>query len=97
MGLVRAGGWIAVALSVVILALAFLTTPQVILIVAPALVGGLAVISWPYSRPVLVVGALLIGATAIYTLIGGIGLLYAPSLAFIVRGILRSQRTVRTQ
>jgi len=96
MGLVRAGGWIAVALSVAILALAFLTTPQVILIVAPALFGGLAVISWPHSRPVLGVGALLIGATGIYSLFG-IGLLYVPSLAFIVPGILRPQRTARTK
>src|SRR5262245_54135867 len=94
-GTLRVGAWIAVALSVALLAIAFLTTPQVIVIVAPALVGGLAVIGWPHSRPALVVGALLIGATALYLLMGGIGWLYVPSLALIVRGILRPQPTVR--
>ena len=95
MGLVRAGGWIAVALSVVLVAIAFVTTPQVVVIVAPALVGGLAVIGWPHSRRVLVVSGLLIGATALSLLIGGIGLLYVPSIAFVVRGIVRPQPTVR--
>jgi hypothetical protein len=98
MGFVRTAGWITVGLSVALLArILLINNPEAILIVAPALVGGLAVIRWPGSRPVLLVGTLLIGATATYSLIGGVGLLYVPSLVLIVRGILRPRRMVRTQ
>jgi hypothetical protein len=95
---VRVGGWIAVGLSLALLArVIVIDNPEAILVVAPALIGGLVVVSWPGSRWSLITGAVLIGATAIYSLIGGVGLLYVPSLVLIVRGILRPQRMVRTQ
>jgi hypothetical protein len=96
MGFVKAAGWVAVGLSIALVARVLLIdNAEAILIVAPALIGGLAVVTWPRSRWVLVAAVLLIAATAIYSLIGGIGLLYIPSLVLIARGILRPQATVR--
>jgi hypothetical protein len=97
MGIVKAGGWIAVGLSIALVARVLLIdNAEAILVVAPALIGGLAVVTWPGTRWVLIAAALLIGAIAIYSLIGGIGLLYLPSLVLIVRDTLRPQPTVHT-
>src|SRR5512132_1503972 len=89
------GGWIAIGLSLALVARVFLINNQeAIIVVAPALIGGIAVVTWPRRRWVLIASLGLVGATATYSLIGGIGLLYLPSLVLIVRGALRPQRTV---
>jgi hypothetical protein len=98
MGLVRAGGWISIGLSLaLVVRVLLIDNPEAIIVVAPALIGGTAVVRWPHRRWVLVAAVVLVGATATYSLIGGIGLLYLPSLVLIVRGALRSQRTVYSQ
>jgi hypothetical protein len=97
MTLVKAGGWIAVGLSIaLVVRVLLIDNAEAILVVAPALIGGLAVVMWPGSRTVLIAAALLIAATAIYSLIGGISLLYVPSLVLIVRGSVRPQPTGHT-
>jgi hypothetical protein len=61
-------------------------------VIAPALIGCVAVVAWPWKRSTLVVALVLIGATAVYSLIGWIGFLYLPSLVLIVRGVVRPRR-----
>ena len=86
---VKIAGWIAVGVSVVLVARVLLIdNPEAIIIVVPALIGGVAVLAWPSKRSALVVALVLIGATAIYSLIGWIGLLYLPSLILILRGVV---------
>jgi hypothetical protein len=97
MGLVRAGGWIAIGLSLALVIRVLLIHNPEAITVAPALIGGTAVVSWPHRRWVLVAAVVLVGATATYSLIGGIGLLYLPSLVLIARGAIRPQRTVYGQ
>ena len=90
---VKIAGWIAVGVSLVLVARVLLIdNPKAIIIVAPALIGGVAVVAWPSKRSTLVVALVLIGATAIYSLIGWIGLLYLPSLILILRGVVRPRR-----
>jgi hypothetical protein len=71
--------------------------PEAIITIAPALIGGVAVVAWPWRRSTLVVALVLIGATAVYSLIGWIGFLYLPSLVFIVRGLVRPRRVPADQ
>jgi predicted branched-subunit amino acid permease len=98
MGFVKAGGWIAIGLSLALVARVLLiNNPEAIIVVAPAVIGGIAVVSWPRRRWVLIAALVLVGATATYSLVGGIGLLYIPSLVLIVRGALRPRRTVHSQ
>jgi hypothetical protein len=90
---VKIAGWIAVGVSLVLVARVLLiNNPEAIIIVAPAIIGGVAVVAWPSKRSTLVVALVLIGATAIYSLIGWIGLLYLPSLILILRGVARPRR-----
>jgi hypothetical protein len=90
---VKIAGWIAVGVSLVLVAgVLLINNPEAIIIVAPAIIGGVAVVAWPSKRSTLVVALVLIGATAIYSLIGWIGLLYLPSLILILRGVARPRR-----
>jgi hypothetical protein len=90
---VKIAGWIAVGVSLVLVARVLLIdNPEAIIIVAPALIGGVAVVAWPWRRSTLVVALVLIGATAVYSLIGWIGFLYLPSLVLIVRAVVRPRR-----
>ena len=90
---VKIAGWIAVGVSLALVArVLVIENPEAIIIVAPALIGGVAVVAWPWRRSTLVVAFVLIGATALYSLIGWIGLLYVPSLVLIVRGVVRPRR-----
>jgi hypothetical protein len=87
---VKIAGWIAVGVSLVLVARVLLIdNPEAIIIVAPALIGGVAVVAWPSRRSTLLVALVLIGATAVYSLIGWIGFLYLPSLVLIGRGVVR--------
>jgi hypothetical protein len=86
---VRIAGWITVGISVVLVARVLLIdNPEAIIIIAPALIGGVAVVAWPWKRSTLVGALVLIGATAVYLLIGWIGFLYLSSLVLIVRGVV---------
>jgi hypothetical protein len=90
---VKIAGWIAVGVSVVLIARVLLIdSPEAIIIVAPALIGGVAVVAWPWRRSTLVVALVLIGATTVYSMIGWIGFLYLPSLVLIVQGVVRPRR-----
>jgi hypothetical protein len=91
---VRIAGWITVGISLVLVARVLLIdNPEAIIIIAPALIGGVAVVAWPWRRSTLLVALVMIGATAVYSLIGWIGFLYLPSLVLIVRGVVRPRRT----
>jgi hypothetical protein len=90
---VKIAGWIAVGVSLLLVArLLLIGNPEAIIIVAPAFIGGVVVVAWPWRRSTLVVALVLIGATAVYSLIGWIGFLYLPSLVLIVRGVRRPRR-----
>ena len=90
---VKIAGWIAVGVSLVLVARVLLIGDlEAIIIVAPAFIGGVAVVAWPWRRSALVVAVVLIGATAVYSLIGWIGSLYLPSLVLIARGVVRPRR-----
>ena len=70
MGFVKAGGWIAIGLSLALVAhVILINNPEAIIVIAPALVGGIAVVSWPRRRWVLIAALVLVGATATYSLI----------------------------
>jgi hypothetical protein len=90
---VKIAGWIAVGVSLVLVARVLLIdNPEAIIIVVPSLLGGVAVVAWPWLRSTQVVALVLIGATAVYSLIGWIGFLYLPSLVLIARGVVRPRR-----
>jgi hypothetical protein len=98
MGSVRAGGWIAIGLSLaLVVRVVLINNPEAITVIAPAMIGGIAVVRWPPKRWVLIAALVLIGATATYSLFGGIGLLYIPSFVLIVGGALRPRRTAHSQ
>jgi hypothetical protein len=53
---VKIAGWISVGVSLVLVARVLLIdNPEAIIIVAPALIGGVAVVAWPWRRLTLVV------------------------------------------
>ena len=85
---VRIAGWITVGISLVPVARVLLIDNPEAIIIAPALIGRVAVVAWPWKRSTLVVALVLIGATAVYLLIGSIGFLYLSSLVLIVRGVV---------
>ena len=90
---VKIAGWIAVGVSLLLVArVLMIGNPEAIIVIAPALIGGVAVVARPWKRSTLVVALVLIGATAVYSLIGWIGFLYLPSLVLIVRGLVRPRR-----
>ena len=89
----KIAGWIAIGVSLVLVArVLMIGNPEAIIIIAPALIGGVAIVAWPWRRSTLVVALVLIGATAVYSLIGWIGFLYLPSLVLILRGLFRPRR-----
>jgi len=66
---------------------------EAIVIVAPALAGGLAGVGWPQKRIVLATAVILISVTAVLSLIGWIGLLYVPSLVLLIEAVIRRTST----
>ena len=68
--------------------------PGVFAILIPALTGALIAI-WRRGRVVLIASALLTAATASVLLIGGIGLLYVPSIVLFIWGAISSSQLVR--
>jgi hypothetical protein len=71
--------------------------PGVFVILFPALTGALLAI-WRRGRAVLIASALLTALTAVVSLIGGVGLLYVPSIVMFIWGAVSSERRdARTQ
>jgi len=65
--------------------------PAVFVILLPALIGALLAI-WRRGRAVLIASAFLTALTAVVSLIGGVGLLFVPSIAMFVWGAVLSGR-----
>jgi hypothetical protein len=65
--------------------------PGVLVILLPALVGALLAL-WREGRVVLIASALLTALTAVVSLIGGVGLLYVPSIVMFLWGAVSSAR-----
>jgi hypothetical protein len=65
--------------------------PAVVVILLPALAGALLALLYG-GRGVLIVAALLTALTAVVSLIGGVGLLYLPSVVLFLSGALSSER-----
>jgi hypothetical protein len=87
----RAAALLSLALTaVLIVRIIAIGKPGVFVVLAPALTGALLAI-WRQGRAILIVSALLTGATASVLLIGGVGLLYAPSIVMFAWGAISSQ------
>lgn len=65
--------------------------PEAFVILVPALAGGLLAI-WRPGRAVLIASAFLTVVTAGVSLIGGVGLLYIPSIVLFIRGAVSPER-----
>jgi hypothetical protein len=95
----KVGGWLALALSsALVVRVVAIDNPEALVIVAPALVGSLLAVIWPGVRGVSWTAVVLIGVTAVFSLIGWVGLLFVPSLVLLgstAVGLLRT-RSVRT-
>ncbi len=87
----RAAAALSLALTaVLILRIIAIGKPGVFVILIPALTGALLGI-WRRGRVALIASALLTAATASVLLIGGIGLLYAPSIVMFVWATISSE------
>jgi hypothetical protein len=87
----RAAALLSLALTtVLILRIIAIGKPGVFVVLAPALSGALLAI-WRQGRAILIASALLTGATASVLLIGGVGLLYAPSIVMFAWGAISSE------
>lgn len=90
MGSAKVGGWIALVLTLALVArVVAIHNLAALVILVPALGGGLIGVAWPQRRPVLAAAVVLIAITAALSLIGGVGLLYAPSLILMGRSAIR--------
>lgn len=68
--------------------------PGVFIILFPALAGALLAL-WKRGRATLVVSAVLTALTAVVILIGGVGLLYLPSVVMFAWGAALSEGRAR--
>lgn len=66
--------------------------PEALVILAPAIAGGLLGLAMPRSRPALLIAAALVFATAVFLLIGYAGFLYVPSIVLLVWAALHSNQ-----
>jgi hypothetical protein len=90
----KVGAWLALAVSIaLVLRVIAIDNAEAIVIVAPALVGALLVLAWSQLHAVLLTAVVLIGVTAILSLIGWIGLLYVPSSILIGLATVRASQT----
>jgi hypothetical protein len=81
--LVAAGISVTVSAALVVRVIA-INKPGVVLILAPAIVGSLLALWHPDHRGFLYVAAALNALTAGVSLIGGVGLLYVPSIVLLI-------------
>lgn len=95
----KVGGWLGLALSsALVVRVVAIDNPEALVIVAPALVGSLVAVIWPGVRGALLTAVVLIGVTAVFSLIGWVGLLFIPSLVLLGSAAVGLSRTrsVRT-
>jgi hypothetical protein len=92
---VKVGGWLALALSAaLVVRVVQIDNPEALVIVAPALAGSLLAVLWPGARGALLTAVVLIGVTAVFSLIGWVGLLFVPSLVLLASAAVDSLRTL---
>jgi hypothetical protein len=77
--------------GVLIVRIIAIDKPGVFVILFPALTGALLAI-WRRGRTVLIASALLTVLTAVVSLVGGVGLLYVPSIVMFIWGAVSSER-----
>ena len=83
--------------GVLVVRIIVIDKPGVFVILFPALTGALLAI-WRRGPAVLIASALLTALTAVVTLIGGVGLLYVPSIVMFIWGAVSAERQdARTQ
>jgi hypothetical protein len=70
--------------------------PEVMIILISPIAGALVALWKPWRRWVIAMACVLTAATAVITLIGGVGLLYVPSIALYLWGFVRPSATVHT-
>ena len=76
--------------AVLVLRIIAIGKPDVFVILIPALTGALLAV-WRNGRAALIASALLTAATASVLLIGGVGLLYIPSIVMFAWGAISSE------
>jgi hypothetical protein len=92
----RVGAWLALVLSsALVVRVIAIDNPEALVIVAPALVGSLLAVRWPDARGALLTAVVLIGVTAVFSLIGWVGLLFLPSLVLLGWAAAGSLRAIR--
>lgn len=77
-------GAIAALVVTAVLAILVLPKPLVLLLLLPAAAGGLGGWYWARSAPLLFLAALFVVATASMFMISGAGLIYVPSVIFLI-------------
>lgn len=90
---------VAAALSLVITAalvvrVLVIDKPEVMVILLPPIAGALIALWKPWRRWVIATACALTAVTAVISLIGGVDLLYVPSIALYVWGFVRPTATV---
>ncbi len=87
----RLGAVVSLALTaVLVVRIVAIGKPGVFVILVPAVTGALLAIL-RHGRAMLIASALLTAATASVLLIGGVGLLYAPSIVMFTWGAVSSE------
>src|SRR5215217_8261602 len=88
------GAWIALALTIaLVVRVIAIGNPEALVIIAPALLGAVLALAWARMRVALLTAFVLIGITATLSLIGGVGLLFVPSMILIALSAVRISRT----
>jgi hypothetical protein len=81
--------------GVLIVRIIAIDKPGVFVILVPALAGALLAL-WKSGRAVLIASATLTSLTAVVSLIGGVGLLYIPTIVmFIWEAVVAGRRSER--
>lgn len=77
--------------GVLIVRIIAIDKPGVFVILVPALAGALLAL-WKSGRAVLIASAMLTSLTAVVSLIGGVGLLYLPTIVMFIWGAVVAGR-----
>jgi hypothetical protein len=92
---------VAAALSLVVTAalvvrVLVIDKPAVMIILIPPIAGALLVLWKPGRGWAIAIGCILTAVTAVISLVGGVGLLYVPSIALYLWGSSRPSASVVT-
>jgi hypothetical protein len=83
--------WSLALTGILVVRVIAIDKPAVLVILLPAFVGALLAL-WKRGRAVLIASASLTALTAVVSLIGGVGLLYLPSIGLFIWGAFSSAR-----